>query len=121
MSRGRLATQTRNGTYSYDVEATDSRLSGIFDVVYNIDEPASGASTWWGSWKLTNDEGTWVCDSWRGACDPIGHTFTAGVSRGTGAYEGLLAVWQWYWPLGSGASGALPISAVSGWIQKAEQ
>jgi hypothetical protein len=121
-------TQVRNGTASYDVEATDPRLAGIFDVVYNYDEAADGTATMWGTWRLKNDEGTWICDSWRGAFDEKGHTFTVGLTRGTGAYEGLVSLWQWYWPLAaiSPATGlpdtseGLPLMAVSGWVQKAQ-
>ncbi len=114
-------TQTRNGTASYDVEATDPRLSGTFDVVYNTDEASDGTLTkFYGTWKATNDKGTWECDNWSGAQDSAGHLFTVGVGRGTGDYEGLVAVWQWYWPLNTSSfSTALPVLAVSGWVQKA--
>jgi hypothetical protein len=120
-------TQLRNATVSYDVEATDPRLTGIFDVVVNSDEAAGGTGTMWGTWKLTNDKGSWICDSWRGAFDQD-HTFTAGLSKGTGAYEGLVSLWQWYWPLVAispstglpDTSAGLPVMAVSGWVQKAQ-
>jgi len=116
-------TQTRNATASYTIEATDPRCNGTFDVVYNMDEAADGTMTkFYGTWKVTNDKGTWVCDNWTGAQDALGvHTFTFGVSKGTGDYEGLVAVWQWYWPLNASSfSTALPLMAVSGWIDKAK-
>jgi hypothetical protein len=114
-------TQVRNGTATYDVEATDARLAGIFDVVFNYDLAQDGSATMWGTWKLTNDKGTWVCDSWRGAFDPAGNTFTVGQGRGTGAYEGLASYWQWYMPRGELASlKTLPFMWVSGWVEKAQ-
>ncbi len=119
--------QVRNGGASYDVEATDPRLSGTFDVVFNYDENADNSAQMWGTWTAANDKGAWVCDSFEGGFDSAGHYFTVGIGKGTGDYEGLLSVWQWYWPLsaispntGLPVDMRLPIFAVSGWIQKAE-
>ena len=114
-----LSIESRDNTVSYKVEATDPRVAGTFNVSFNSDETHEGSGTMWGTWTITNDKGTWVCDGWRGAYDAQGHTFTAGSATGTGDYEGLVSVWQWYWPLGSGVGTALPVFAVSGWIQKA--
>jgi pyruvate,orthophosphate dikinase len=106
---------------TYDVEATDARLAGIFDVVFNYDLAQDGSATMWGTWKLTNDKGTWVCDSWRGAFDPAGNTFTVGRGEGTGSYEGLASYWQWYMPRGEVVSlKTLPFMWVSGWVEKAQ-
>ncbi len=121
-------TQTRNATSSYIVDATDPRLSGTFAVVYNTDQAPDGTMTrFFGNWKLTNDKGSWVCDSWTGAADAVvgpnsTHFFTVGVGKGTGAYEGLVSVWQWYWPLNdsrNSGSTALPLIAGSGWSHNA--
>jgi hypothetical protein len=60
-------TQVRNATVSYEVKATDPRVSGTFDVVYSYDQTADGSGAMWGTWTVTNDKGTWVCDAWRGA------------------------------------------------------
>ncbi len=114
-------TQVRNATVSYTVEATDPRAAGTFDVVYNLDQAADGSGKMWGTWTVTNDKGTWVCNAMSGALDAKGHTFVFGSAKGTGAYEGLVSLWQWYWPLNTSSfSAALPLIAVSGWIQKAQ-
>jgi hypothetical protein len=69
---------------------------------------------------LANDKGTWVCDAASAAFDAKGRTYVFALAEGTGAYEGLASVWQWYWPLNQGSfSTALPMIAVSGWVQKA--
>ncbi len=113
-------TQVRNATVSYTVEATDPRAAGTFDVIYNLDQAADGSGSMWGTWTVTNNKGTWVCDAMRGALDAKGHTFVFGSAKGTGAYDGLVSLWQWYWPLNTSSfSAALPLVAVSGWIQKA--
>jgi hypothetical protein len=113
-------TQVRNATVSYKIEATDPRVAGTYDVLYNYDEAADGSGTMWATWTLTNDKGTWVCDAASAAFDAKGHTFVFGLSKGSGAYEGLVSMWQWYWPLNTSSfSSALPFTAVSGWIQKA--
>jgi hypothetical protein len=113
-------TRLRNGTISYTIEATDPRVAGTHDVVYNWDEAADGSGRMWATWTTTNDKGSWVCDASSAVFDAKGRTFVFGVAKGTGAYEGLVSVWQWYWPLNqSSFSSALPLIAVSGWIQKA--
>jgi hypothetical protein len=113
-------TQVRNAMVSYTVEATDPRVAGTFDVIYNLDQAADGSGSMWGTWTVTNSKGTWVCDAMSGALDAKGHTFVFGSAKGTGAYEGLVSLWQWYWPLNTSSfSAALPLVAVSGWIQKA--
>ncbi len=114
-------TQVRNATISYKVDASDPRVAGTYDVVYNLDQAADGSGSMWGTWKVTNDKGTWVCDSFSSALDSKGHTFVFGSGKGTGAYEGLLSSWQWYWPLNTSSfSTTLPLIAMSGWVQKAQ-
>jgi hypothetical protein len=113
-------TQTRNATVSYTIEATDPRVAGTYDVVYNIDQLPDGSGKMWATLKLTNDKGTWVCDSASALLDSSGHVYVFGLAKGTGDYDGLVSVWQWYWPLNTSSfSTALPFIAVSGWIQKA--
>jgi hypothetical protein len=114
-------TQVRNATVSYTVEATDPRVAGTFAVAYNLDQAADGSGTMWGTWTVTNNKGTWVSDAFSGALDAKGHTFIFGSAKGTGAYASLVSLWQWYWPLNTSSfSAALPMIAVSGWIQKAQ-
>jgi hypothetical protein len=113
-------TQLRDATISYTIEATDPRVAGTYDVIYSYDEAADGSGRMWATWKLTNNDGTWVCDAANAAFDAKGRTFVFALSKGTGAYDGLVSLWQWYWPLNTGSfSTALPLIAVSGWIQKA--
>jgi hypothetical protein len=111
-------TQWRDATALYKVEGSDQRVSGSFTVTYNVDTTADGNSKLWGNWVLTNDKGTWVCDGWSGAQDAKGETYTFGISKGTGDYEGLITCWQWHWPLDNASfTVKLPLIAVSGWIQ----
>jgi hypothetical protein len=113
--------QVRNATVSYKVDATDPRVVGTFDVVYNLDQAADGSGKMWGTWTVTNNKGTWVCEALSGSLDSSGHTFVFGSAKGTGAYAGLVSLWQWYWPLNTSSfSASLPLIAVSGWIQKAQ-
>ena len=113
-------TQVRDATISYKIEATDPRVAGTHDVVYSLDEAADGSGSMSARWTTTNEKGTWVCDASHAAFDAKGRCFVFGLAKGTGAYEGLVSLWQWYWPLNTSSfSTALPLIAVSGWIQKA--
>jgi|WetSurMetagenome_2_1015567.scaffolds.fasta_scaffold49452_2 hypothetical protein len=115
-------TQIRNLKDTYEIEASDARVSGTNEVTINADLLADGSGTMWGSWVITNSKGTWVCDKWTGAID-VGtvNRFTYAEAKGTGEYEGLTLYMQQHFA--SGHMEMLPPSegyALSGWIQKSE-
>lgn len=114
-------TQARGLAVSYQTEASDARASGAIEVTVNADLAVDGSGSMWGTYVLTNDRGTWVCDGWTGALDASGHRFTFIKAAGTGEYEGLTLYTLGYFD--SGPTTMLPPSqgmAGSGWIQKSE-
>jgi hypothetical protein len=118
-------TQDRNWKYQFQVEASDPRVSGDLEVIFNADATPSGSyGKYWGTSVLSNSKGTWVCEGWNGALttSPM-HQFTFVASKGTGAYAGLELYIQWH--MVENSPELLPPSApggtaVSGWIQKVQ-
>ena len=98
--------QHRGGVVPYEcsITMTDPRLTGTLSLTWNIDtfmrpDPSGTHVTGrehfvnWGTWLLTADDGTWEGD-YTGSSTSAGSTVETGWLKGSGAYEGLSALFQ---------------------------
>ena len=112
-------TQNRNQRATLTQDASDDRLDGAGEWIVNNDQRDDGSSTGWGTFKFTNDGGTWEGD-WSGAGEAKvdGNLYILTNLTGTGDYEGLIA----YLIYVNGPSLGFPEapSASSGYIEQAE-
>jgi hypothetical protein len=75
-------------------QATDVRVNGDEIVTLNVDmqlvdDPVVWATgRMWGTFKITNDDGTWE-GTWTGLRDEQGFSYFEYVGKGGGAYAGL--------------------------------
>lgn len=123
MTASGAVVQVRGGVLTFEVEASDPRVSGTAEITVNVDQQRPELSgTLWGSCVLTNDRGTWVCDSWTGAAsNGYKDQYTFSVMKGTGEYEGLVLYSQWHFQYVNYTMKMEPSeeAAASGWIDKA--
>jgi len=110
--------QMRHTTWTYLQKSSDPRLSGRYDVVFNVDQrQADKSARLWGTSRLSNQGGTWV-GKWTGgigAGGDVHHVY--GTSRGTGGYAGLVSRGSgWFVEAGEGFTSDIQI-VNAGWIE----
>ena len=113
-------TKNRDQRITITVDASDDRLAGEAEMTVNNDVRDDGSSTGWGTFKFTNDGGTWEGD-WSGAGEAKvdGNIYILTRLTGAGDYEGLIAYLLWVQPAESlGFTGG--VSAASGYIEQAK-
>jgi len=108
----------RDYWWEFRQEMSDPRASGTIISSLNADQRPDGIADMWGEWTLTNDASAWECRAWSGAIRTGGlEHFTHVEAVGTGAYEGLILVVDWYF--GEEGKG-LPVGSstpAAGWIE----
>ena len=115
--------QDRGTAYVYDVAATDPRVTGKADAVDNADVRSDNSGEIWGTWILTNSDGTWTGEysgavSASSAAVPAGGYFRIDA-KGTGAYNGLELHLLGRDALNEGFEPGTD-HVLAGWIQEAE-
>ena len=110
--------QMRHAVWSYRHASSDSRLTGRFDVVINVDQRQGDKSAaLWGTGVLRNAGGTWV-QRWTGgiaAGGDVHHVY--GAFKGTGGYAGLVAHESgWFAEAGEGFTPDIQVVG-AGWIE----
>jgi hypothetical protein len=106
----------------YRLSMSQPLIDGIMEVTSDIGTLPSGSTVIKGSWVLRTGQGTWKGSSWTGIVTAEGADhFYVGKAAGTGGFEGLVLILEWYVAKAPGSSPAVeglpePI-AVSGWIQ----
>jgi hypothetical protein len=83
------------GLRSFHINQTDDpRISGVDTIVLNaVGDPIVGYGTFWGTTEVVNDGGSWT-GQFVGKQENGLYTFIA-VYHGSGAYEGLVANWNY--------------------------
>lgn len=81
--------QIRGLTFTSSARNNDPRVSGLSEVVVNVDIHPDQSAEMWGSTVITGPAGTWA-GSWAGLIEK-GYTIhrIASVLKGTGGYQGL--------------------------------
>jgi hypothetical protein len=113
-------TRNRGQKINLTQDASDDRLDGTGEMVVNNDARADGSSTGWGTFKFTNDGGTWEGD-WSGAGEAKvnGNVYILTTLTGSGEYEGLTAHLVYVQPAESlGFTDG--VSAATGYIEQAK-
>ena len=120
-----FATQVIGQVRVFRLQMSQAEVSGALVVTSDLSVRADGRTDVHSSWVLTNDVGSWECDSGSGYIPRDGtEEFGFGTAAGTGEYEGQTLCLQWHIKrggasaVGSGSTGSTP---VSGWIQPAEK
>jgi len=120
-----FATQVIGQVRVFRLQMSQAEVSGALVVTSDLSVRADGRTDVHSSWVLTNDVGSWECDSGSGHIPRDGtEEFGFGTAAGTGEYEGQTLCLQWHIKrggasaVGSGSTGSTP---VSGWIQPAEK
>jgi len=113
--------QMRHDAWTYRQDASDPRLSGRFDVVFNVDQRQADLSArFWGTSRLSNQGGTWV-GRWTGgiaAAGDVHHCYL--TQKGTGEYAGLVSHCSgWFVEAGEGFTPDIQI-VNAGWIETAD-
>jgi hypothetical protein len=87
-----VVVQIRHVVWTYRNESSDPRLSGRFDVVFNIDQrQADKSARLWGTSRLSNQGGTWM-GRWTGGIAAGGNVHHLYLTqKGTGGYAGLVS------------------------------
>jgi hypothetical protein len=84
----------RGNIMELTVDASDDRVDGYEIVTCNldmklVDDPVVWATgRMWGTFKITNDDGTWE-GTWTGVRDERGYSFFKYLGKGGGDYAGL--------------------------------
>lgn len=81
------------GLHSWHLDTTtDPRLTGADYVVVNaVGDPVAGYGTFWGTFEVVNDGGSWS-GQWVGKQESGGFTIN-GLLIGSGGYDGFVANW----------------------------
>jgi hypothetical protein len=113
--------QLRHAVWTYRHASSDSRLTGRFDVVINVDQRRGDKSAvLWGTGVLRNAGGTWV-QKWTGgiaAGGDVHHVY--GTFKGTGGYAGLVAHGSgWFAEAGEGFTPDIQVVG-AGWIETSD-
>jgi hypothetical protein len=110
--------QMRHAVWSYRHASSDSRLTGRFDVVINVDQRQSDKSAaLWGTGVLRNAGGTWV-QRWTGGIAAGGDVHHNNRTfKGTGGDAGLVAHESgWFAEAGEGFTPDIQIVGAA-WIE----
>jgi hypothetical protein len=84
----------RGNVMELTVDASDDRVDGYETVTCNLDmKVVDDPVVWvtgrmWGTFKITNDHGTWE-GTWTGFRDERGYSFFKYLGKGGGEYEGM--------------------------------
>ena len=113
-------TQNRGQKITFTQDASDDRLDAAGEMTVNNDQRDDGSSTGWGTFKITNDGGTWEGD-WSGAGEAKmnGNVYILSKLTGSGDYQGLIAYLLYVMPPES-LGFANDASAASGWIEQSK-
>lgn len=88
-------TRLRDQVAIFYREATDSRITGYYKVVINVNVDSTWNGALWGTFHSCTANGDPVTDGWEGTYHgqyfywPPNNAFYEFVAHGTGAYEGL--------------------------------
>jgi hypothetical protein len=110
--------QMRHYVWTLRQDSSDPRLSGRFDVVFNVDQrQADMSARFWGTSRLSNQGGTWV-GKWTGGIAAAGQVHLCYLTqKGTGDYAGLVAHCSgWFVEAGEGFTADIQI-VNAGWIE----
>jgi hypothetical protein len=110
--------QMRHFVWTYRQDSSDPRLSGRFDVVFNVDQrQADMSARFWGTSRLSNQGGTWV-GKWTGGIAAGGDVHHCHLTqKGTGDYAGLVSHSSgWFVEAGEGFTPDIQI-VNAGWIE----
>ncbi|MCX6372172.1 MAG: hypothetical protein NTX16_03650 [Actinobacteria bacterium] len=110
--------QMRHYVWTLRQDSSDPRLSGRFDVVFNVDQrQADMSARFWGTSRLSNQGGTWV-GKWTGGIAAAGQEHHCYLTqKGTGDYAGLVAHCSgWFVEAGDGFTADIQI-VNAGWIE----
>ena len=109
----------------FSLNVSQPGTSGTVEITSDLMVRNDGSADITGSWILSNDQGTWECDSWVGYVTADGaEQFGFGSATGTGGYEGLMLYLQWRSTQEPGltviGSGPTQTVIITGWIQSAD-